>query len=151
MGDSVIVVNAIHVHFPGPTWDTKIYKFWRSRRTDPRGPQVMTAKHLMYTNPGLVVSLMVKQMLPTKIHRNSMYRKLYVYPGAIHPHWGIPQVVVPVQPVDPAEVPNCFSVEQPFEGAVPFIPQPSGDPGPDKKEPKKLPRWAPRAQLVLRK
>ena len=23
-GDSVIVVNAIHLHFPGSTWDTKV-------------------------------------------------------------------------------------------------------------------------------
>jgi large subunit ribosomal protein L13 len=28
-GDSVIVVNAIHVVFPGHTWDTKVYKFPR--------------------------------------------------------------------------------------------------------------------------
>ena len=32
-GDSVIVVNAIHLHFPGSTWDTKVrgrVKSWSS-------------------------------------------------------------------------------------------------------------------------
>lgn len=43
-------------------------------------------------------------MLPPSRLRNIWYRfvtnesrKLYVYGGAIHPHWDIPQVIVPVK------------------------------------------------------
>ena len=94
-GDSVIVVNAIHQIFPGHTWDTKVYKFYRNRKSDPRGPKIITAKTMMYLNPSMVINLAVKKMLPGNFHRNVLLRKLYVYPGAIHPHWGIPQVIVP--------------------------------------------------------
>ncbi|CEM00630.1 unnamed protein product [Vitrella brassicaformis CCMP3155] len=92
-GDSVIVVNAIHVTLRGHMWDTKAYKF--NRRTHSRGPKIMTAKTMMYRNPSMVLNFAVKRMLPCNGLRNVRYKKLYVYPGAIHPHWGIPQVIVP--------------------------------------------------------
>lgn len=94
-GDNVIVVNAIHMHFKGTTWDTKIYKFYRTRKVDPRGPKILTAKTLMHLNPGHILSMAVKGALPNSAIRNRALRNLYVYPGAIHPHWGIPQVLVP--------------------------------------------------------
>jgi len=112
-GDSVIVVNAIHVFFPGHTWDTKIYRFWRNRRADPRGPKVITATRMMVLNPAMVVNQAVKGMLPKNFIRNNLMRRLYVYPGAIHPHWGIPQVVVPVEK-RPESVPNAFSLDMPL-------------------------------------
>lgn len=95
MGDSVIVVNAIHVKFAGHTWDTKIYRFWRTRKTDPRGPKIITAKRLMFLNPSMILNMAVKRMLPNNYLRSNWLRRIYVYPGAIHPHWEIPQVVVP--------------------------------------------------------
>ncbi|KAF4658697.1 hypothetical protein FOL47_007880 [Perkinsus chesapeaki] len=51
--DSVIVVNAIHARFVGHTWDTKIYRSWRTRKHDPLGAKTVTAKHLMFHNPAL--------------------------------------------------------------------------------------------------
>ncbi|CAD7968949.1 unnamed protein product [Amoebophrya sp. A25] len=97
-GDSVILVNAIHVTFPGHTWDTKMYRFKKTNRwTDPRGPKFITAKRLFYLNPSMIMNLCVKRMLANHYMKNTKYRKLLVYPGAIHPHWGIPQVIVPVR------------------------------------------------------
>jgi ribosomal protein L13 len=93
-GDSVIVVNAVHAKFPGHTWDTKIYKFYRNRKSDPRGPKVITAKSMMYLNPAMVVNLAVKRMLKNNFLRGNLMRKLYVYGGAIHGHQGVPEVVV---------------------------------------------------------
>ncbi|KAF8821424.1 putative 50S ribosomal protein L13 [Cardiosporidium cionae] len=92
-GDNVIVVNAVHLAFRGHTWDTKIYKF--DRRTHPKGPKIVTAKTIMARNPAMILNMAVKRMLPSNNLRTLMYRKLYVYGGALHPHWGIPQVVVP--------------------------------------------------------
>ncbi|CDI80921.1 50S ribosomal protein L13, putative, partial [Eimeria acervulina] len=51
-GDSVVVVNAIHVKFSGHTWDTKIYRF--PRKTHPGGPKVVTAKTIMARNPSMI-------------------------------------------------------------------------------------------------
>ena len=112
-GDSVIVVNAVHAVFPGHTWDTKVYKFYRNRKSDPRGPKIVTAKAMMYLNPSMVVNLAVKRMLKNNFLRNNLLRRLYVYPGAIHPHQGIPQVVVPRRGLIPArreEQVRVFSV-----------------------------------------
>jgi len=111
-GDSVIVVNAIHVFFPGHTWDTKIYRFYRNRKSDPRGPKIVTATRLMMLNPSIVLSAAVKGMLPNTYLRSNWLRKFHCYPGAIHPHWRIPQAVVPVHK-RPLEIPDVFSVEQP--------------------------------------
>ncbi|KAL8450435.1 hypothetical protein Emed_002523 [Eimeria media] len=109
-GDSVVVVNAIHAKFSGHTWDTKIYRF--PRKTHPGGPKVVTAKTIMARNPSTIINLAVKRMLPNNRLRQIFYRRLFVYPGALHPHWQLPQVVVPARP--PPEAPCCpFSVTMP--------------------------------------
>merc|ERR1712087_722814 len=69
----------------------------RNRKTDPRGPKVITATRLMYLNPSMIMNEAVKGMLPKNLLRNNWLRRLYCYPGAIHPHWGIPQVIVPAE------------------------------------------------------
>jgi ribosomal protein L13 len=111
----VILVNAIHATLPGHTWDTKVYKFWRTRKSDPRGPKIITAKSLMFRNPSMIFYLALKRMLPNNFKRNNLLRQTYIYPGAIHPHWGIPQVVVREsempKPTEP--VPNVFSIFPP--------------------------------------
>lgn len=112
-GDSVILVNAIHVTFPGHTWDTKMYRFWRTRRSDPRGCKIVTAKRLMFLNPSMIMNMAVKRMLPNSLTRGCRHRKFYCYPGAIHPHWNIPQVYVPVTKEDHSHVPTAFSVISP--------------------------------------
>lgn len=99
-GDSVIVVNAIHVKMAGHSWDTKVYAF--NRKAHPAGPKLITAKTMMARNPAMIVNLAVKRMLPPNRLRQIMYRKLFVYAGALHPHWQVPQVVVPA--VLPSEI-----------------------------------------------
>eukprot|EP00440_Ansanella_granifera_P066039 gb/GFBE01071626.1/.p1 GENE.gb/GFBE01071626.1/~~gb/GFBE01071626.1/.p1 ORF type:complete len:225 (+),score=26.65 gb/GFBE01071626.1/:1-675(+) len=111
-GDSVIIVNAINVFFPGHTWDTKIYRFYRNRKTDPRGPKVITATRLMMLNPSIIVTQAVKGMLPKNLLRPNWLRRLYCYPGAIHPHWGIPQVIVPVNK-KPELLPSAYTIQAP--------------------------------------
>ncbi|KAL8430320.1 hypothetical protein ACSSS7_005988 [Eimeria intestinalis] len=60
----------------------------------------------------VVINLAVKRMLPNNRLRQIFYRRLFVYPGALHPHWQLPQVVVPARP--PPEAPCCpFSVTMP--------------------------------------
>ncbi|KAK1934707.1 putative 50S ribosomal protein L13 [Babesia divergens] len=100
-GDNVIVVNAVRVVMNGHSWDTKVYKF--DRKAHPKGPKIITAKTVMARNPSMIyaihhlqINLAVKRMLPRNKLRPLWYRRLFVYGGAIHPHWGIPQVVVPV-------------------------------------------------------
>ncbi|OEH76753.1 50s ribosomal protein l13 [Cyclospora cayetanensis] len=99
------------------------------RAAHPGGPKVVTAKTLMARNPSMIVSptggeivegkggginLAVKRMLPNNRLRQLFYRRLFVYPGALHPHWQLPQVVVPAQP--PPEAPCCpFSLTLPRE------------------------------------
>eukprot|EP00929_Paragymnodinium_shiwhaense_P016875 TRINITY_DN125565_c0_g1_i1.p1 TRINITY_DN125565_c0_g1~~TRINITY_DN125565_c0_g1_i1.p1 ORF type:complete len:234 (+),score=26.28 TRINITY_DN125565_c0_g1_i1:65-766(+) len=116
-GDSVIVVNAIHVFFPGHTWDTKIYRLHYNRKSDPRGPKVICATRMMMLNPSIVTSMAVKRMLPNNYLRQNWYRRFYCYPGAIHPHWGIPQVVVPVEKTLES-TPTAFSLDMPTGSAA---------------------------------
>ncbi|KAF4676976.1 hypothetical protein FOL47_003973 [Perkinsus chesapeaki] len=111
--DSVIVVNAIHARFVGHTWDTKIYRSWRTRKHDPLGAKIVTAKHLMFHNPALPLNLCIRRMLPSTLIRTVMTRRLFIYPGAIHPHWNIPQVVVPRPPPPPVSDP-VFTVTRPL-------------------------------------
>ena len=117
-GDSVILVNAIHATLPGHTWDTKVYKFWRTRKSDPRGPKIITAKSLMFRNPSMIFYLALKRMLPNNFKRNNLLRQTFIYPGAIHPHWGVPQVIVPEstlkpQKLDESLAKNVFSIFPP--------------------------------------
>ncbi|KAK2197350.1 bifunctional Ribosomal protein L13/Ribosomal protein L13 superfamily [Babesia duncani] len=79
----------------GHTWDTKVYKF--DRKAHPKGPKILTAKTVMARNPGMIINLAVRRMLPRNKLRPLWYRRLFVYGGAIHPHWQIPQVVVPIE------------------------------------------------------
>ena len=109
-GDNIIVVNAVHLHFKGTTWDTKIYKFWRTRKTDPRGAKIYTAKTLMHLNPSMILSMAVRRALPNSCLRNLAMRKFYCYPGAIHPHWGIPQVILPKPPIEKPVV-DSFTID----------------------------------------
>jgi len=119
-GDHVIVVNTIHSVLPGHTWDAKVYRF--SRKTHPGGPQIITAKTMMARNPPMILNMAVKRMLPNNKLRNLLYRRLYAYAGAIHPHWGIPQVVVPrsdykfpgylCYSIDKCRIPKTFTASQ---------------------------------------
>ncbi|EER06466.1 hypothetical protein Pmar_PMAR006277 [Perkinsus marinus ATCC 50983] len=83
------------------------------RADDPLGAKIVTAKHLMFHNPALPLNLCIRRMLPSTLIRTVMTRRLFIYPGAIHPHWNIPQVVVP-RPNPPPVSDPVFTVTRPL-------------------------------------
>lgn len=83
MGDHVILINAGKVRFTGKKLKFKAYRRHSSR---PGGLKEVAAEKLMEKHPTRPLEYAVKGMLPkTKLGR-AMYRKLWVYAGADHPH-----------------------------------------------------------------
>ncbi len=82
-GDFVIVTNAGKVRLTGKKMTDKLYH-WHTGY--PGGLKTMQAGHMIERDPGRVLKLAVKGMLPnTSLHRR-MLGKLKVYRGAEHPH-----------------------------------------------------------------
>jgi large subunit ribosomal protein L13 len=82
-GDNVIVINAEKVRFTGQKLDQKKYL----RHTGyPGGQREKTARNLLAERPEKVIETAVKGMLPKNKLGRAMYKKLYVYAGAEHPH-----------------------------------------------------------------
>jgi large subunit ribosomal protein L13 len=82
-GDYVIVVNAGKVKLTGNKLEDKEYQTYSGY---PGGQKITTAKELMSRRPTAVVERAVKGMLPKNRLGRAMYRKLFVYEGAEHPH-----------------------------------------------------------------
>ena len=82
-GDNVIVINAEAVKLSGEKWDTKEY-IWHTGF--PGGQKTRTAAESLSKNPSKVIENAVKGMLPKTKLGSQMYRNLYVYAGAEHPH-----------------------------------------------------------------
>lgn len=82
-GDYVIIINADKVKFTGNKLNDKIYY----RHTNhPGGLKQETAAKLMARAPERIMEHAIRGMLPkTKLGRQ-MYRNLYIYAGAAHPH-----------------------------------------------------------------
>ncbi len=82
-GDNVIIINADKVKFTGNKVTDKVYL----RHTGyPGGQRETTPKELLQKKPEMIMEKAVKNMLPkTKLGR-AMYKKLFVYAGAEHPH-----------------------------------------------------------------
>jgi large subunit ribosomal protein L13 len=82
-GDNVIVLNADQVHLSGNKWDQKEY----IRHTGyPGGQRMVVAKDLNKKKPIALVESAVKGMLPKNRLGRAMFKKLFVYEGAEHPH-----------------------------------------------------------------
>jgi large subunit ribosomal protein L13 len=82
-GDFVIVINSNKCTFTGRKWDQKIY----TRHTGyPGGQRMIAAKDLNVKNPIAIIETAVKGMLPKSKLGRAMYKKLFVYAGAEHPH-----------------------------------------------------------------
>lgn len=82
-GDYVIVVNADKIKVTGRKLDQKIYY----HHSDYVGGMKETKlKDMLAKKPERVVELAIKGMLPKGSLGRAMYRKLYVYAGAEHPH-----------------------------------------------------------------
>lgn len=82
-GDYVIVINAEKIRFTGKKWDQKEYITFSGY---PGGQKKRLAKEMRTKKPIGVVENAVRGMLPkTKLGR-AMFKKLFVYEGAEHPH-----------------------------------------------------------------
>ncbi len=82
-GDYVIVVNADKVKVTGRKLDQKIY-YHHSEYIG--GMKETTLREKLAKAPTEVVELAVKGMLPKGPLGRRMYKKLFVYAGAEHPH-----------------------------------------------------------------
>ncbi len=82
-GDNIIIVNAEKVRFTGNKLNDKEYKFYSGF---PGGLRTETAKQLLVRRPTYVVEHAIKGMLPKNRLGAELFRNLYVYQGAEHPH-----------------------------------------------------------------
>ena len=82
-GDYVIVTNADQIKVTGKKMDQKIYY----HHSDYVGGMKETdLKTMLEKKPEKVIELAVKGMLPKGPLGRKMYKKLFVYAGAEHPH-----------------------------------------------------------------
>jgi large subunit ribosomal protein L13 len=82
-GDFVIVINCEKVVLTGNKLDEKIYDTYSGY---PGGRKEETAINLIKRRPEVIVERAVKGMLPKNRLGRQMYKKLFVYAGAEHPH-----------------------------------------------------------------
>ena len=82
-GDYVIIINADKVVVTGKKLDQKIY-YHHSEYVG--GMKETTLREKLAKAPVEVVELAVKGMLPKGPLGRRMYKKLFVYAGAEHPH-----------------------------------------------------------------
>ena len=82
-GDNVIVINAEKVSFSGTKLVDKEYVRYTGY---PGGQCFATPKELLARKPISVIEKAVKGMLPKNTLGSALYKNLYVYAGAEHPH-----------------------------------------------------------------
>ncbi len=82
-GDFVIVINCEKIKFSGNKLEEKMYQNFTGY---PGGLKEETAKDLLKRRPEVIVERAVKGMLPKNRLGRKMYKKLFVYVGANHPH-----------------------------------------------------------------
>jgi large subunit ribosomal protein L13 len=82
-GDFVIVINASKINLTGNKLNDKIYY---NHSGYPGGLRERTAKVMKEKYPNEMVERAIKGMLPKGRLGRQMYRKLFVYADANHPH-----------------------------------------------------------------
>jgi large subunit ribosomal protein L13 len=82
-GDFIVVINADKVKFTGNKIDDKNYINFSGY---PGGKREETARSLLSRRPEVVIERAVKGMLPKNRLGRKIYKKLFVYAGAEHPH-----------------------------------------------------------------
>jgi large subunit ribosomal protein L13 len=82
-GDYVVVINADKVVFTGNKLKDKLYDTFSGY---PGGLKQEAAGSLLKRRPEAVVERAVKGMLPKNRLGRKMFKKLFVYTGAEHPH-----------------------------------------------------------------
>ena len=82
-GDYVIVLNASKIRFSGDKWNSKMYESYSGY---PGGRKERKAKDVLEKHPEKIIESAVKGMLPKSKLGRQMFRKLFVYAEAEHPH-----------------------------------------------------------------
>lgn len=82
-GDFIVVINADKVVFTGNKLEDKVYMNFSGY---PGGQKEEIAKNLLRRRPDAIVERAVKGMLPKNRLGRKMFKKLFVYAGAQHPH-----------------------------------------------------------------
>ncbi|MFM2360508.1 MAG: hypothetical protein RLY16_2501 [Bacteroidota bacterium] len=82
-GDFVIIINCEKVKFTGNKLDEKIYDNFSGY---PGGRKEELAKDLLKRRPEVILERAIKGMLPKNRLGRKLYKKLFVYVGAEHPH-----------------------------------------------------------------
>jgi large subunit ribosomal protein L13 len=82
-GDFIVVINADKVVFTGKKLEQKQFETFSGY---PGGLKQESAKNLLARRPEAVIERAVKGMLPKNRLGRKMYKKLFVYAGAEHPH-----------------------------------------------------------------
>lgn len=82
-GDNVIIVNAEKINLTGKKWTGKKYI---SHTGYPGGQKEVAAVDIMRKFPTRLVEKAVKGMLPKSRLGSELFRNLFVYEGAEHPH-----------------------------------------------------------------
>lgn len=82
-GDYVIVINAEKIRLTGNKLNDKVYIRYSGY---PGGQKSKTAKQVLDSKPTAIVEHAVKGMLPKNRLGSAIYKKLFVYVGAEHPH-----------------------------------------------------------------
>lgn len=82
-GDNVIIINAEKVCLTGKKMAQKVHI---THSLYPGGQKQKTAAQIMARYPERLIEIAVKGMLPKNILGRAMYKKLFVYEGAGHPH-----------------------------------------------------------------
>lgn len=82
-GDQVIVINCDKIKLTGNKWSEKVYV----RHTGyPGGQRKTTANQLKDKSSTLLIENAVRGMLPKNRLGSQLFKNLYVYEGAEHPH-----------------------------------------------------------------
>ena len=82
-GDFVIVTNAEKVRLTGKKATDKEYQTYSGYHG---GQKIKTAKELLVRKPEYILEHAIKGMLPKNSLGRQMFRKLFLYTGAEHPH-----------------------------------------------------------------
>jgi large subunit ribosomal protein L13 len=82
-GDFIIVTNCEKVKLTGNKMDEKVYDNYTGY---PGGRKEEIAKDLLKRRPEVIIERAVKGMLPKNRLGRQLYKKLFVYQGAAHPH-----------------------------------------------------------------
>ena len=82
-GDYIIITNADKILFTGNKLEEKLYDTYSGY---PGGLKQETAKNLLKRRPEAIVERAIKGMLPKNRLGRKMFKKLFVYASAEHPH-----------------------------------------------------------------